>query len=136
MNSAIGKTIFELRRSRHWTMQDLGERVGLNHSGISRREAGDHTRWGDDERTRFAEAFDMTLEEFDTQCQEMTNQLTNRSPSAEDQRHDQWKRAVTPTNERIMKLKDMLSDELAPKVLFRELNEIARKHGLQTYPDE
>ena len=65
MEDPIAKLIYELRTERGWTMRDLAEKVGMAHTGVSRRESGDFKRWGNSERKRFAAAFGISLNKFD-----------------------------------------------------------------------
>ncbi len=62
--SLIGETIKRLREERGWTQAELGHRVGIDGTNIARRETG-RTRVKACERFRFAEAFGMSVLEFD-----------------------------------------------------------------------
>ena len=64
--TAIGEAIKRLREERGWTQSDLGVKVGLDGTSIARRENG-KTRVKANERPRFAQAFEMTLIQFDEQ---------------------------------------------------------------------
>lgn len=64
---AIGQLIQQLREERGWTQAELAERVGLNsQTSIGRKEKG-LIRVRPPERKKFAEAFGLSLEEFDAQ---------------------------------------------------------------------
>ena len=65
----LASTIKRLREERGWTQGQLGERVGLDHTNVARRENG-RTRIKPSERPVFAKAFGMSLLEFDEQWRE------------------------------------------------------------------
>lgn len=62
--SAIGQTIKRLREEHGWTQAELGEKVDLDAANIGRRETG-RTKVKGGERFRFAQAFNMSVTEFD-----------------------------------------------------------------------
>jgi SOS-response transcriptional repressor LexA len=64
--SAIGQTVKRLREEHGWTQAELGEKVGLDRTNIARRESG-QTRVRAAERFKFAEAFGMSVVDFDEQ---------------------------------------------------------------------
>lgn len=64
--TALGQTIKRLREERGWTQAELGKRVGLDGTNIARRERG-QIRVKPVERPRFADAFGMSLIDFDDQ---------------------------------------------------------------------
>lgn len=61
----IGRLVQRLRKERGWTLRDLAEKIGMSHANISAKEVG---RIGikPDERKMFAEAFGLTLDQFDS----------------------------------------------------------------------
>jgi|GEM_PF-2360133 len=64
--SAIGQTIKRLREEHGWTQAELGQKVDLDGTNIARREMG-RTKVKAAERFRFAQAFGMSITEFDEQ---------------------------------------------------------------------
>jgi transcriptional regulator with XRE-family HTH domain len=64
--TALGAAIKRLREEHGWTQEELAEKVGLDRTSIARRENG-KTRVKGNERPKFAQAFGMTLIEFDDQ---------------------------------------------------------------------
>lgn len=64
--SAIGQTIKRLRDDHGWTQAELGQKVDLDGTNIARRETG-RTKVKASERFRFAQAFGMSITEFDEQ---------------------------------------------------------------------
>ncbi len=68
---ALGETIKTLREERGWTQAQLGEKVGLDGTNIARRETG-RTRIKGGERIRFAEAFGMSVADFDERWRRWT----------------------------------------------------------------
>lgn len=60
----LGAAIKRLREERGWTQQQLADAVGMDQTGIARRESG-KTRVKPPERPRFAQAFGMSLLDFD-----------------------------------------------------------------------
>jgi len=64
--TALGAAIKRLREEHGWTQEELADKVGLDRTGIARRENG-KIRVRGNERPKFAQAFGMTLIEFDEQ---------------------------------------------------------------------
>lgn len=64
--SAIGEVVKRLREERGWTQAELAVKVGMDRTNLARRETG-QTRVRADERIKFAEAFGMSVVEFDEQ---------------------------------------------------------------------
>jgi transcriptional regulator with XRE-family HTH domain len=64
METAVGRTIFELRDRRGWTQEELGKKVGIDRTGIVRRESG-ATTVSLAEQKKFAKAFGLTIDEFE-----------------------------------------------------------------------
>jgi len=73
--SALGSAIKRLREDRGWTQAELGEKVGLDGTNIARREIG-RTRIKPRERFLFAEAFQMSVLDFDEQWRSWTPSRT------------------------------------------------------------
>lgn len=61
----IANLVYELRTDRGWTQKELAQRLGLPQSAISARETGTFKQWGKGERRKMAEAFGMTVDQFD-----------------------------------------------------------------------
>jgi len=96
--SAIGSTIKRLREEHGWTQAELGARVGLNGTNIARRETG-RTRVKAAERFKFAEAFGMSVTDFDEQWRQWTVSRTqgangipviNRAPAGQVVDYEEW----------------------------------------------
>ena len=96
--SAIGSTIKRLREEHGWTQAELGARVGLNGTNIARRETG-ITRVKAAERFKFAEAFGMSVTDFDEQWRQWTVERTrgasgipviNRAPAGQVVDYEEW----------------------------------------------
>lgn len=64
--TALGAAIKRLREEHGWTQEELAVKVGLDRTSIARRENG-KTRVKGNERPMFAQAFGMTLIQFDEQ---------------------------------------------------------------------
>lgn len=128
MDQQISKTIYELRTRKRWTMKELGERVGMSHTGISRRESGEFKRWGSAERERFARVFGLTLEAFDDMCSQMptttqpTQQAGNRSALMD---------SVVAMNEKIDAYHEELVFNVPLSAYAAELEAIAKKYGVK-----
>lgn len=89
--SAIGQAIKRLREEHGWTQAELGEKVGLDRTNITRRESG-RTKVKAGERFKFADAFGMSIVEFDEQWRQWSVPRTrggngipviNRAPAGE-----------------------------------------------------
>ena len=89
--TAIGQAIKRLREERGWTQAELAQRVGIDSTNIARREIG-KTRVKPKERYKFAEAFGMSVLDFDEQWRQWTVARTrggngipviNRAPAGE-----------------------------------------------------
>lgn len=63
VSQPIGDLIRHLRLERDMTLRDLGAKVGISHSVLSKKELGD-IKVAPAERKRFAKAFGMTEDEF------------------------------------------------------------------------
>ncbi len=74
--SAIGRTIKRLREEHGWTQAELGQKVDLDGTNIARREMGP-TKVKADERFRFAQAFGISITEFDEQWRQCSVSRTH-----------------------------------------------------------
>ena len=77
--SLLGQTIKRLREEHGLTQAQLGQLVGLDGTGIARREVG-KTRVRAGERVKFAKAFNMSLVQFDDQWRDWQVERTQGGP--------------------------------------------------------
>ena len=76
--SRLAEFVKSLREQRGWNQQELADRVGLARTSLTEREKG-NTRIKPPEREKFAKAFGMSLEEFDSIWQEAAaNELSRK----------------------------------------------------------
>ncbi|MBX3384556.1 MAG: LexA family transcriptional regulator [Phycisphaeraceae bacterium] len=94
----MGEAIKRLREERGWTQSQLGEKVGLDHTNIARRESG-KTRVKANERFQFAQAFGMSVIEFDECWRQFAIRperkvqgipIINRAPAGEAIEYDEY----------------------------------------------
>jgi phage repressor protein C with HTH and peptisase S24 domain/DNA-binding XRE family transcriptional regulator len=77
--SPIGEAIKRLREERGWTQEQLGAKLGLDHTNIARRESG-KTRVKPHERIGFAKAFGMSVLDFDERWRSFVVTPERRAP--------------------------------------------------------
>lgn len=82
--NAIGQLIRHLREEHGWTQDELAEKVSLSRAAIGFREQGRSPVRGRPERSRFAKAFGLSLDDFDAMWRgsriERTRGGTERQP--------------------------------------------------------
>lgn len=64
--TAIGQLVRRLREERGWTLEQLAERLAISTSTLAKKERGE-VSIKPPERQQFAQAFKLTLDEFDEQ---------------------------------------------------------------------
>lgn len=77
--SALARLMFELRDARGWSQAHLGGLLGIDATGITRRESG-QTRIRRSELVRMAEVFGTTVEALETRARQYESAEPERRP--------------------------------------------------------